>query len=35
MSAHAAISLPEPEMVGKACTMRPGDAGFEECEACQ
>ncbi|MDP2829202.1 MAG: ribonucleoside-diphosphate reductase subunit alpha [Sulfuricellaceae bacterium] len=35
MSSHAAISLPEPEMLGKACTMRPGDAGFEECEACQ
>ncbi|MEQ1661315.1 MAG: ribonucleoside-diphosphate reductase subunit alpha [Thiobacillus sp.] len=27
--------LPEPEIVGKACTMRPGDVGFEECEACQ
>ncbi|MFN3749769.1 MAG: ribonucleoside-diphosphate reductase subunit alpha [Thiobacillus sp.] len=27
--------LPEPEIVGKACTMRPGDPGFEECEACQ
>ena len=20
---------------GPACTMRPGDAGFDECEACQ
>ena len=30
-----AMNLPEPEMVGKACTMRPGDEGFEECEACQ
>ena len=28
-------SLPEPEVVGQACTMRPGDPGFEECEACQ
>jgi len=27
--------LPEPEVVGKACTLRPGDPGFEECEACQ
>jgi len=27
--------LPEAEFIGKACTMRPGDAGFEECEACQ
>ncbi|MBI5331361.1 MAG: ribonucleoside-diphosphate reductase subunit alpha [Betaproteobacteria bacterium] len=31
----AASNLPEPEIVGKACTMRPGDPGFEECEACQ
>jgi len=31
----AAMSLPEPEVLGKACTMRPGDDGFEECEACQ
>jgi ribonucleoside-diphosphate reductase alpha chain len=28
-------NLPEPEILGKACTLRPGDAGFEECEACQ
>ncbi|HRH81682.1 MAG TPA: ribonucleoside-diphosphate reductase subunit alpha [Thiobacillaceae bacterium] len=28
-------NLPEPEVVGKACTLRPGDPGFEECEACQ
>ena len=33
--ASAAMALPEPEIVGKACTMRPGDPGFEECEACQ
>ena len=28
-----AASAQEPD--GPACTMRPGDAGFEECEACQ
>ncbi len=28
-------NLPEPEIVGKACTMRPGDVGFDECESCQ
>ncbi len=27
--------LPEPEILGAACTMRPGDPGFDECEACQ
>ncbi|MBN8761817.1 MAG: ribonucleoside-diphosphate reductase subunit alpha, partial [Thiobacillus sp.] len=32
---RATANLPEPEMEGKACTMRPGDPGFEECEACQ
>ncbi|GAA4329927.1 ribonucleoside-diphosphate reductase subunit alpha [Pigmentiphaga soli] len=31
----AGDKLPEPEVVGAACTMRPGDPGFEECEACQ
>jgi ribonucleoside-diphosphate reductase alpha chain len=31
----ATPNLPEPEIVGKACTLRPGDPGFEECEACQ
>ncbi|MFN3543618.1 MAG: ribonucleoside-diphosphate reductase subunit alpha [Thiobacillus sp.] len=31
----AAAKLPEPEIAGKVCTMRPGDPGFEECEACQ
>ena len=31
----AAGNMPEPEIVGQACTMRPGDPGFEECEACQ
>ncbi|MEW6415254.1 MAG: ribonucleoside-diphosphate reductase subunit alpha [Pseudomonadota bacterium] len=34
-SASGPRPLPEPEIVGKACTMRPGDPGFEECEACQ
>ncbi|KAG4080785.1 hypothetical protein HA402_009956 [Bradysia odoriphaga] len=34
-SVGAAPALPEPEILGAACTMRPGDAGFEECEACQ
>jgi ribonucleoside-diphosphate reductase alpha chain len=30
-----APTLPDPEILGAACTMRPGDPGFEECEACQ
>jgi len=30
-----ASNLPEAEILGAACTMRPGDPGFEECEACQ
>jgi len=25
----------EQDLAGPACTMRPGDPGFEECEACQ
>lgn len=33
--ANDAVVLPEQEVVGKVCTMRPGDAGFDECEACQ
>jgi ribonucleoside-diphosphate reductase alpha chain len=33
--ASAPATLPEPEVVGAVCTMRPGDEGFEECEACQ
>jgi ribonucleoside-diphosphate reductase alpha chain len=33
--AAAAAALPEPEIVGAVCTMKPGDPGFEECEACQ
>ena len=28
-------SMPEPELVGQACVLRPGDPGFEDCEACQ
>jgi ribonucleoside-diphosphate reductase alpha chain len=31
----SAPALPEPEIMGAACMLRPGDAGFEECEACQ
>jgi ribonucleoside-diphosphate reductase alpha chain len=31
----AARHLPEPEVVGRACHLRPGDPGYEECEACQ
>ena len=38
-SASAAYAMPNPgaaiEADGPVCTMRPGDAGFEECEACQ
>jgi len=34
-TAAAAPVLPEPEVLGAVCTMRPGDPGFEECEACQ
>ncbi len=34
-AAAAASALPEPEVLGAACTMRPGDPGFDECEACQ
>ncbi|MBO1113333.1 ribonucleoside-diphosphate reductase subunit alpha [Bordetella petrii] len=33
--AAVAPALPEPEVLGAVCTMRPGDPGFEECEACQ
>jgi ribonucleoside-diphosphate reductase alpha chain len=35
MMSGTVANLPEPEVVGKVCTMRPGDPGFEECEACQ
>ncbi|MQR02188.1 ribonucleoside-diphosphate reductase subunit alpha [Glaciimonas soli] len=35
--AQAAVAASSAEIVldGPACTMRPGDPGFEECEACQ
>ncbi len=29
------VNLPDPEFLGQACTMRPGDPGFDECESCQ
>ncbi|MGA2550182.1 MAG: ribonucleoside-diphosphate reductase subunit alpha [Burkholderiaceae bacterium] len=28
-------ALPEPEILGQVCMLKPGDAGFDECEACQ
>ena len=31
----AATSLPDPEVLGAACMLRPGDPGFDDCEACQ
>ena len=33
--AAAPAALPEPEVLGQVCLLRPGDAGFDECEACQ
>jgi len=30
-----AAALAAQEADGPVCTMRPGDAGFEECESCQ
>jgi ribonucleoside-diphosphate reductase alpha chain len=33
--AAAPVHLPAPEIVGRACSLRPGDPGYEECEACQ
>jgi len=35
VSAVAAAAPAMPEAEGAVCTMRPGDPGFEECEACQ
>ncbi|HEU4621512.1 MAG TPA: ribonucleoside-diphosphate reductase subunit alpha, partial [Burkholderiaceae bacterium] len=32
---HATAALPEPEVVGQVCTLKPGDPGFADCEACQ
>jgi ribonucleoside-diphosphate reductase alpha chain len=34
-AAAAAAAVVVAEADGPACTMRPGDAGFDECEACQ
>lgn len=34
-AASTAPNLPEPEILGAVCTMKPGDPGFDECEACQ
>jgi len=31
----SAAVIPEPEVLGAACSLRPGDPGFDECEACQ
>jgi ribonucleoside-diphosphate reductase alpha chain len=31
----AVAVAPEPEVEGPACFLRPGDPGFDECEACQ
>jgi ribonucleoside-diphosphate reductase alpha chain len=30
-----APTLPDPEVLGAACMLRPGDPGFDDCEACQ
>ena len=35
LDAIAAAAPAMPEAEGAVCTMRPGDPGFEECEACQ
>ncbi len=32
---HATPVLPEPEVLGTVCLLKPGDTGFDECEACQ
>ena len=29
------VVLTEPWVAGRACTLKPGDPGYEECEACQ
>ncbi len=34
-SSAGPIALPEPELAGKVCLLRPGEAGFDDCEACQ
>ncbi len=35
VSAASSANNIQPETVGPACTLRPGDQGFETCEACQ
>jgi ribonucleoside-diphosphate reductase alpha chain len=35
VAAAAAAAPAAPEAEGAACYLRPGDAGFDECEACQ
>jgi len=35
MAATAATSTADEDIAGPVCMMRPGDPGFEECEACQ
>ncbi|MGQ9861484.1 MAG: ribonucleoside-diphosphate reductase subunit alpha [Thiobacillaceae bacterium] len=38
-STHMALAktvvLPKPGVAGQACTLKPGEPGYEECEACQ
>jgi ribonucleoside-diphosphate reductase alpha chain len=34
-SAAPPQALPEPEVLGQVCMLKPGDDGYEECEACQ
>ena len=34
-AAPAAATQPTEDLAGPACMLRPGDPGFEECEACQ
>jgi ribonucleoside-diphosphate reductase alpha chain len=34
-SQSASPVLPVPEVVGTVCTLKPGDPGFSDCEACQ
>jgi ribonucleoside-diphosphate reductase alpha chain len=34
-AADAPVMNIPTEVAGPVCTMRPGDPGFEECEACQ
>ena len=31
----AAVAIPEPEVLGQVCLLKPGESGFDECEACQ